>query len=211
MTLMPAALNSAALSAETVVSVMRVWIRSTGHMRANAWPPIFDPSAMTRPCRHELVDGGLAFVVGGGTKFDVDGVDAQKHHVEGDFTEDRGRQWSYQFIGLGPHDTTDDHDLDVRPNDHLVGDVECVGDDGQRRGSGRGDEVGAHGQGTGHFGDGGAAVETDDHPGGHEAGRGGSYAVFLLDTFGGLVPQWKVVGDAAGDGSTTGSGDHLLL
>ena len=82
----------------------------------------------------------------------------------------------------------------------------------------RGLEVAVHdalrvrvGQGPRHLRRGGAPVQADHHPRGDQCRRGGTDALLLGGVLRGLVAQRQVVGDAVGDRTAPGTGDHLLL
>src|SRR5690349_11092253 len=128
---------------------------------------------------HEVVDAGLAFVVGGRAVPRVERVDAEDGPVQGQLAQHQGGERADQLVGLATGDAAGHHDLDVLADGELVGDVHRVRHHGDGRRAAAVLEVRPGGQGPGYLAGGGAAVQRDGRTGRDQAGGRAAYALLL--------------------------------
>ncbi len=220
---MPASVRRAAVSAGRPESVTSTSTRSRPQIRAKAryhLGGVGDHDDAAGPFGEQTADAYLVLLMRHQPQLRVHAVDSEDRDIEDDLVEDAHGERSDELVRLGAGDAAGDHDLHLGAYREFAYDVEGVGDD-REHGPRRLGRVAApaslaaaarpEGQGAGHLGGGGAAVEAHHVAVGDHPGDGGGDALLLRGVAGGLVAQGQFVGDAVRDGAAAGADEHLLL
>ena len=139
----------------------------------------------------------------------IEALDSQEERAHADRGKDERGQGAGELEGTGSRDPAGDDDAHALAHGHLVGDVDGIGDQGDRHlriGQRRQERDLAR-----HLSGRGAAVETDGVARVHQSGRRLGDTGLLIGHLGGAVAQRRLGGGGVGNGAAAGTADQLLV
>ena len=148
------------------------------------------------------VDGRLPVVLRVGAPL-IKSLDSQEERAHTDRGKDERGQRAGELEGPGSRDPPGDDDAHALAHGHLVGDVDGVGDQGDRH-----LRIGQRRQErdlASHLGGRGAPVETDGVTRVHQSGCCLGDTGLLIGHLGGAITQRRLGGGGVGDGAATGA------